>query len=431
MTAEIAILNRSAVALAADSLVTLSGPVGRKTYDSTEKIFELSRFRPIGLMVYNHVEFSRVPLEILARSFRERVTDEFETIMQVWPIFRRFLLGEPSEFNDSTAQFEALIGQELDRLHFEVINAALSGFPLDREETRTDPEQILIQAIGEAIEIAKQDVQPGFLQEIPLERFEESYGDLIERLLDQKLTPVIQRLTRRPLRHESRAKITELAFELVRSKRKSPAFTGLVFSGFGRHELFPSLHSVEIDGVYFDQLRVFEERTVDIDRQGVTSAIVPFAQTDMPERFIYGIDQNFEKKLRVIAADLATQVMEQAPESFDDDSRDAINNAAVSRFMQSIALQKDKSAEELQSVVNHLSKKELGEVAYSLVELTSRKRRYSSELETVGGPIDVAILTRNEGFIWVRRKHYFDANLNPGYFERLKNSVGSMVRMGD
>jgi hypothetical protein len=60
-----------------------------------------------------------------------------------------------------------------------------------------------------------------------------------------------------------------------------------------------------------------------------------------------------------------------------------------------------------------MSKKELGEVAFSLVELTSRKRRYSTDLDTVGGPIDVAILTRNEGFVWVRRKHYFDAELNP------------------
>ena len=72
------------------------------------------------------------------------------------------------------------------------------------------------------------------------------------------------------------------------------------------------------------------------------------------------------------------------------------------------------------AIVDHLSKKELAEVAHSLVELTSRKRRYSTEVETVGGPIDVAVLTSNEGFIWVRRKHYFDAELNPSYFAKLK-----------
>ncbi len=74
----------------------------------------------------------------------------------------------------------------------------------------------------------------------------------------------------------------------------------------------------------------------------------------------------------------------------------------------------------LRSAVNHLSKKELAEVAYLLAELASRKRRCSSEMETVGGPIDVAMLTRNEGFAWVRRKRYFDIDLNRLYTERLK-----------
>lgn len=70
MTAEIAIANRTALALAADSAVTIR--VGNKTkiYDSAEKIFELSRRQPIGLMIYNNVEFVNVPLDVVIRKFR-------------------------------------------------------------------------------------------------------------------------------------------------------------------------------------------------------------------------------------------------------------------------------------------------------------------------------------------------------------------------
>ena len=145
----------------------------------------------------------------------------------------------------------------------------------------------------------------------------------------------------------------------------------------------------------------------------------------MPERFIFGIDQDLEDKLKSIAADMADQVMEQAPDSFEQSKRGEVVDAAIERFMTSIKTQKDKSTDALISVVNHLSKKELGEVAYSLVELTLRKRRYSSEMETVGCPIDVVILTQNEGFIWVRRKHYFDSDLNPAYFARLRKNTQS------
>ena len=38
--------------------------------------------------------------------------------------------------------------------------------------------------------------------------------------------------------------------------------------------------------------------------------------------------------------------------------------------------------------------------------------------ETVGGPVDVAVISKGDGFIWIRRKHYFDPALNTRYFDR-------------
>ena len=32
------------------------------------------------------------------------------------------------------------------------------------------------------------------------------------------------------------------------------------------------------------------------------------------------------------------------------------------------------------------------------------------------GPIDVAMITKSDGFIWMKRKHYFDQSYNPQYF---------------
>ena len=36
------------------------------------------------------------------------------------------------------------------------------------------------------------------------------------------------------------------------------------------------------------------------------------------------------------------------------------------------------------------------------------------------GPVDVAVITKGDGFVWLKRKHYFPAELNPHYFERSK-----------
>jgi len=40
------------------------------------------------------------------------------------------------------------------------------------------------------------------------------------------------------------------------------------------------------------------------------------------------------------------------------------------------------------------------------------------ERETVGGPIDVAVITKGDGFVWLRRKHYFDPAFNPRVMAR-------------
>jgi hypothetical protein len=66
--------------------------------------------------------------------------------------------------------------------------------------------------------------------------------------------------------------------------------------------------------------------------------------------------------------------------------------------------------------VANLPKEELAGMAESLVSLTSFKRRVSHDPETVGGPIDVAVISKGDGFIWIKEKHYFDLALNHQFF---------------
>ena len=79
MTAEIALLNRSALAFAADSAVTISDGKKTKIYNSAEKIFEFSRKTPVGLMLYNNMEFLGVPLDVLIRSYRKHHDKQYDT----------------------------------------------------------------------------------------------------------------------------------------------------------------------------------------------------------------------------------------------------------------------------------------------------------------------------------------------------------------
>lgn len=48
-----------------------------------------------------------------------------------------------------------------------------------------------------------------------------------------------------------------------------------------------------------------------------------------------------------------------------------------------------------------------------LVHTTIQFVRFSPGEPTVGGPIEIATITKHEGFKWVRRKHFYDIRLNP------------------
>lgn len=53
------------------------------------------------------------------------------------------------------------------------------------------------------------------------------------------------------------------------------------------------------------------------------------------------------------------------------------------------------------------------DLAEFLVDLTVNFSRFIPGAPTVGGPIEVAAISKHEGFKWIKRKHYFNSELNP------------------
>ncbi|MFC7663163.1 hypothetical protein [Methylorubrum suomiense] len=64
MTAEIVIINQQAVALAADSALTIGK---QRVWKHANKIFSAGPEHDIGLMIYNSGDFLSIPWEILIK----------------------------------------------------------------------------------------------------------------------------------------------------------------------------------------------------------------------------------------------------------------------------------------------------------------------------------------------------------------------------
>lgn len=52
------------------------------------------------------------------------------------------------------------------------------------------------------------------------------------------------------------------------------------------------------------------------------------------------------------------------------------------------------------------------DLAEFLVHAAIMYSRFSPGAQIVGGPIEIAAITKHEGFKWIRRKHYYDQRLN-------------------
>ena len=106
MTAEVVVLNREAVAIAADSAVTLRDP-DPKIYNTANKLFQLSALEPVAIMVYGSAAFGPIghhdeslvdePVVIVGRKGNAGAV--WYTTGPSWPIDTTYFLRIPKELS--------------------------------------------------------------------------------------------------------------------------------------------------------------------------------------------------------------------------------------------------------------------------------------------------------------------------------------------
>jgi hypothetical protein len=168
----------------------------------------------------------------------------------------------------------------------------------------------------------------------------------------------------------------------------------------GEAEPFPVLQDFAVGSIVGGRLRRFVTNEARITRE--TSAIVaPFAQSDMVDTFYRGIVPDLDGKLADIVARSVTHELAKHGETIPEERIEKLRKT----FRKTLDEEIDgKFQRPLIAAVDALPRRDLARIAESLVSLTALRRRMSlGEKETVGGAIDVAILSKAEGFQWVKR----------------------------
>lgn len=416
MTAEVAVLNKNAVALAADSAMTTE--LG-KIYPAN-KLFALTKHQPIGVMIYNKAEFMGVPWETLIKMYRQRIgTKAFGTCKQYVDDFLEFLGEHPIYKTEQEAT--------------NIADIALATFA----EIRGNVLQVLSRAYthphsAPALEKSR------ILKEIILDRkLGLSKIDRCESLKKARVTKVISanrdtidycidsQFHDLNLPKALRPSLRQILKFTVQGARRTKAFSGIVIAGFGEKEMFPTLVNLTTDGIIDGEVKHNVERHIDLGREGLRAYLMPFAQGEMVHQFMQGVDPEYleysidsTQETLVGFGKVVLEALGVSDPAVEKVVMDEAKKVAKQYHEDAGEFRQENLVGPTMSAVSHLPVEELADMAEALVSLTSLKRRVSLSQETVGGPIDVAIISKGDGLIWIKRKHYFEPRLNPSYFDR-------------
>lgn len=436
MTSEICVMNRMSVVLAADSASTITyyedGNPVQRYFKGANKVFQLSENHPVGLMIYGNAEVQGVPWELAIKAFRTHLNaSSFDTIAGYAQAFEQFL-------NDNKQLFPESL-KDKNFLYSIALNIAMSCREFNNEKN-SDPsfdEGAHLVDIGKMVDESEfkngltgdfeaqlQEYWPQKVLDHLRAEGQEFFSDLLGDRSDEQLMQIIS---------------LSLA---IWARGLPPNPTGLVFAGYGDQSVYPEIFVAKSTGFLARQFILGGVETVEISQEN-NSYISGFAQASMADTFIIGFDeqvyetigkvqeQTFPAALAPFAEALGAKV-EQTEEGciLRDQKDDVVVDAGTFRGLMHASINdfgkkimdesRQKHGQPLERVISMLPVEEMAELAATMVDLQSLKEKVTRPSETVGGPVDVAIITKNEGLVWKKRKHFFDASINQRYLHRTR-----------
>ncbi len=431
MTAEIAVMNKLGVALAADSAVTITFGSRSSKIFSTNKLFMLSKHYPVGILIFGNASLMGIPWEILIKEYRKKVLGErsFERLVEYGADFIKHLNGNSFYFTEKI-QVENLLGvliRQKGVIQRRVDEGIALAIRTSTNPRTMDAAQIVQSIYDDAITKTYNELDALDLIDnlkITEKRFNQKYGYVVDFFIDnfqQKEIPPGITVNKSLLKKIAYFTVVKNTFE------NNGATSGIVIAGYGEKEIYPSLIAYDIEFVIDNKLKFLPMQNLAVDDEN-ESFVEPFAQEDMVRTFMRGVSPDYEEVvdgfIDNILNDYPDKVVDKLQSLITDEQKKDIAEQLKEvgkGYLTDFRQKMDKWVSEnndnrVKRAVAILPVEELASMAAALVNLTSQKRRYTPDAETVGGAVDVAVITKGDGFVWIDRKFYFEAEKNPHFF---------------
>jgi hypothetical protein len=393
MTAEVAVLNRQAIAIAADSAVTIGTGDEAKTYYTQQKIFNLSNKHSVGIMIYNDAEFMYINWEIIINEFSKAVGDRvFDTLEEYAKYFLTFLSDFRHIADSQQKEYLDKISCYFFREIKEKYDIDISGNYKDQEITKTQQTKILAAAVKETRELlGKETFSTGFVDD----GFVKDNNEIILK----EMREVFPEFNINDKLKEEMIELFLLDLVKIEIAWWGRLNSGVVFAGYGDKELFPSVIKFTVFGRLGKNVLHTNFSPSDVIHDS-NAWIIPFAQTDTINTFIRGMDPVYKEAL----LDGINNFVESVVKIAGKKNLEEINKLKEEMIQKIQDYGEENYKDPVMSIVASLPKSNLAEMAEALVNITSLRKHVSTEKETVGGPTDIALISKVDGFAWIKRK---------------------------
>ena len=412
MSVGVCIINRNGIALAADSAGTYTG--NKMFYNSMNKVFSLSKKYVYGAITYGATTIYNVSIDQVLKEFRtyldsrEHISDFFEIL----PLFEAFINQNSSYYKFDLAEANHCNGLIKDLVVDWGNKIKTVATEVDAENKISEILNQLETVMRGSLKIDNYDVSA---------YIKTTYNDYFNMLIGM----IVPELNNFPTQKECFWDYICNYFNLSLTNETNN-YMGLFFAGYGHCDAFPKFTHIELYRVVGGKIKY---RLVENYEESNNHAqIVPLAQPDVILTFCKGISNRFINYIPQKVESIINSKIDALPDTFTIDQKNALKTSLSSSKAEiasaiNTTIQNDNVKPILDSV-QLIPLPEMGFLAESLVNITSLKRTFAIDgnQQTVGGPTDVAVMSKGDGFVWIKRKHYFDKQMNPDYIMKIHES---------
>jgi hypothetical protein len=411
MTSEIAVMNQRAVALAADSAVTLIDGGTVVVRNDQRKLYQLVEKQPVGVMFFGVADIMGHPWDRLIEHYQKKVRPKEPAHLGDYAVSFTAMLDHLNEFFPADKQKD-----DYKRLLASVYRYV---FHLAQYLRETNDETISDSAIlEESIRRIWHDYQ--FREDgsprANLACFPQGFGDRVAHDHADIVRDLISYgFAAFDISPDSTQKLKDIAVFCVVKDLFLEDVTGLVFAGFGTEDRYPVVVTYLLSSIVGGIVKRTEASVDRIDTE-VRSKIRMFADSEVTHAFIRGIDYGLERRVYGAMRAMLQGVVDQTVGAFSNASatereqvRARMQGELVPQYLDAFRgmigdYQQQAYINPVLRVLEIAARPELAETAKELVSLNVFKKKIMAHRQTVGGAIDVAVISKDAGFQWFTKQ---------------------------